>query len=471
MKNLFFCLFIFLILYFSNAKVLAQSTFITGNFENHSTGVKTVTIDVFNLLDKSPANYLTFVNEKTGNFSIEFPQDFTQEVVLKSPEITLTLITSPSDSLNIQLKKNGEVEFSGSNAIVNQEIFYYKKNKNWGSFKPVCEGKTLEQYKEELENWINFEKTKLAEYIVKNKTSKLFNDWATFDVVYKNANYLIDFDFHLHSKGQVLEGKLINTNVFPVDNDAALISLFYRAHLSQYFVFEYKIDEDIYGNLDDIQNLNALQFILNDLVNREKNSKSKDIMIVDFFDGLLRDDKQNSLKFIESNLKEIKNRDILNLFEQRLANLNSNNNPITLMSNQDANSEIIADVFNDITERFKGKVIYLDFWATWCGPCRSQFPYSHTLAGELEKQDVAFVFICIDSVYEKWEKTVVDLKLNLNQYFLNDLESKVLRQKFQIGGLPTYYLINKKGEIVDKEAPAPSSPITKTKIMELVSER
>ena len=76
----------------------------------------------------------------------------------------------------------------------------------------------------------------------------------------------------------------------------------------------------------------------------------------------------------------------------------------------------------------------------------------------------------MDSEFEKWKKAVVDLELNQNQYFLNEVESKVMRQKFQIHGLPTYYIVNKKGEIVDKDAPRPSNPLTKTRILKLVNE-
>lgn len=469
MKNLKYCVFVLLNLSTPDTIAFGQSTVITGNFENTSTSSKTVSIDVFNLLDEHPTNYLAFVDAKTGNFRIDFPQYLTQEIILKSGE-SLNLILSPGDSLNIQFNKNGNIIFSGSNSKTNQEILYFSKNKDWGSFKPECEGKSINQYKDELAKWVQNEKSKLYQFKIKYHPSKLFIKWASQDIIYRNANYLVDFAVYRQMNGQALEKGLIDTAIFPIDNDSALISLFYRAHLNQYLVFKYKIYDDISKNPNEFQNFVALQGKFNYLLLNEKYSKSKDILIIDFFNILLKIDRQNAFNFIKLNIDKIKNNELHNLFTERVNSLKTNAKPITFLSNQDSSSKIIENVFADLTERFKGKVIYLDFWATWCGPCRSEFPFSHSLAKEFENENVAFVYICMDSEFEKWKKSTTDLKLNQNQYFLNEVESKVLRQKFQIHGLPTYFIVNKKGEIVDKDAPRPSNPITKSKIIELVNE-
>ena len=98
----------------------------------------------------------------------------------------------------------------------------------------------------------------------------------------------------------------------------------------------------------------------------------------------------------------------------------------------------------------KGKVIYLDCWATWCGPCKAEMPSSKVLMEELKDKDVVFAFLCLHSDKKDWQPTINELNIGGQQYFLSKKQSMDFAKFYAINGVPNYMLIDKKGNIVDQ---------------------
>jgi thiol-disulfide isomerase/thioredoxin len=111
-------------------------------------------------------------------------------------------------------------------------------------------------------------------------------------------------------------------------------------------------------------------------------------------------------------------------------------------------------------ESLKGKYVYVDVWATWCGPCRAEIPHLKKVEGAYHGKNIEFVSISIDAAkdHEKWQKFVTDKELGGIQLFAdNDWNSQFVKD-YQINGIPRFILIGPKGEIVSADAPRPSSP-------------
>lgn len=110
---------------------------------------------------------------------------------------------------------------------------------------------------------------------------------------------------------------------------------------------------------------------------------------------------------------------------------------------------------------FKGKVIYLDFWATWCGPCVQESPFFEKLAKDFAGKDVVFIPVSIDKNKNDWTNFITAHKKELPQY--NSLDKKIVSE-WNVQYIPRFIIIDKDFNIVNAHAPVPSG----TKIVEVL---
>jgi len=106
----------------------------------------------------------------------------------------------------------------------------------------------------------------------------------------------------------------------------------------------------------------------------------------------------------------------------------------------------------------KGKYLYLDIWATWCGPCIAEIPSLKKLEKKYHGKNIEFVSISIDKMkdHEKWKKMIIDKELKGIQLFADkNWESKFV-EEYMIKGIPRFILIDPQGNIVNANAPRPS---------------
>jgi thiol-disulfide isomerase/thioredoxin len=110
-------------------------------------------------------------------------------------------------------------------------------------------------------------------------------------------------------------------------------------------------------------------------------------------------------------------------------------------------------------EELKGKFVYIDVWATWCGPCTREIPFLKEVEKQYHGKNIEFVSISVDKQkdYEKWRTMVKEKELGGIQLFAdNDFKSKFIKD-YAINGIPKFILIDPSGNIVDANAPRPSN--------------
>ena len=105
----------------------------------------------------------------------------------------------------------------------------------------------------------------------------------------------------------------------------------------------------------------------------------------------------------------------------------------------------------------RGKVVYLDFWGTWCPPCLKEMPYSQALKKQFEGRDVVFVYISVGDAEAKWQQVLAAQHLTSpNAVHLRQPKDSQVVFDYQINTYPTYWLIDRAGRILDMQAPRPS---------------
>lgn len=112
----------------------------------------------------------------------------------------------------------------------------------------------------------------------------------------------------------------------------------------------------------------------------------------------------------------------------------------------------------------KGKLVYIDIWATWCGPCKGEIPYLQKLEKDYHNKPIHFVSISIDEDKEAWQQMVKEQKLGGIQLFAEGAWKSNLAQAYQVQGIPRFILLDKQGNIISADAPRPSTDKIRTLI-------
>lgn len=113
----------------------------------------------------------------------------------------------------------------------------------------------------------------------------------------------------------------------------------------------------------------------------------------------------------------------------------------------------------DIINKYKGQVIYIDLWASWCGPCLAELPASAELRKHYDLQELAVLYLSLDKDNAKWLSASAKLLADTsNSYCFRDRDKAGLLKKFGVSVIPHYLLLDKKGMVRYSNAPRPNDP-------------
>ena len=117
-------------------------------------------------------------------------------------------------------------------------------------------------------------------------------------------------------------------------------------------------------------------------------------------------------------------------------------------------------------EDYKGKVVYIDLWASWCGPCKVEMPFLKEIYTEYRDKNIEFISIAINDVAGRKFRMDFIKELQLTWLQLED-ENSFVKKNYKVTTIPRFILIDKKGKIIDFDAPPPGDKNALKKVLDI----
>lgn len=270
-----------------------------------------------------------------------------------------------------------------------------------------------------------------------------------------NRNFLRLSFLARRSKNESLKDKLVNSSYF---DQEFLLQSQHSFHYLRYYLEEVVLGgkkdrstNKLYIDYREVYDLLDQHFEEPLLAKAKMLSLKKMIEYSEPYEsiGAYATDYQNAYPEDSSFMKSFQNNFLLN--QQNLVNSSVGLNLL--------NEEGEAKMLTGLLKELKGKVVYIDYWASWCAPCRSAMPSSIELRKSFADKDVAFVYFSIDSGQEAWRSASKSDELEgyKHNYLVLNHKKSEFRQHLKMEAIPRYLIFDKQGELVERNAPSPVS--------------
>lgn len=187
-------------------------------------------------------------------------------------------------------------------------------------------------------------------------------------------------------------------------------------------------------------------------------------------DNVRRPMPDSMVEFVENEVKHpLAKRTIMELHDKYLS-LQKRNTPKTANLQS---ADVVKDmsdgekILRKLIEPYKGKIILLDIWGTWCGPCKEALSHSQEEYARLAPYDMVFLYLANRSSEESWKNVIAEYEVvgdNVVHYNLPHEQQQAVERFLKVNSFPTYKLIDAFGNIL----PVNADPRNLDKMEELV---
>jgi thiol-disulfide isomerase/thioredoxin len=418
-----------------------------------------------------PKNELLSGSEKTSNrFTLTFDLQKSSALYFNTIGLSAKIFVTPGDSIEFRIDKEMgklKLRFSGKNAI-HYNLFTELNEFFSDRESPVYNG-DLHAYNELVDNWHARKKSFLTQYAAKYQMPEEITYLANADINYEKC-FLLYMPFR--SK-KIEQSKLPHwyakeLDQFKFHDDRLLGSSMFLSALILKHVRCYT--DNPWQSLDKIW------------INANKNFKGriKEYLLTSIISIYANEQKDEYRAALIKAINESKTLVKDSLFAREISDSEQKyttlNRPLPdSVINFTFLKEFGSDkrlTLGDVLRNQKGNALYLDFWASWCSPCRLDIKDSDNATKFLQSKGVTEIYISIDKDKKKWIQATIDDSTTANQFLLEGGGSSPLGRFLKIEYIPRYILMNRSQLLVDSDAPRPNEsqlPELKRKVNEMSS--
>jgi thiol-disulfide isomerase/thioredoxin len=147
---------------------------------------------------------------------------------------------------------------------------------------------------------------------------------------------------------------------------------------------------------------------------------------------------------------------LLTIGQSHQADLTKNAANIALHEIEDSTAVQLIDAagakltLDDLKKRHAGKILVVDFWASWCGPCRETMPDAKKLIEAMKDKNIAFVYLSIDKDASRWTKARKEEKLDTyaENYLVTNQQSARFLKEQNLTFIPRAMIFDKVGKLI-----------------------
>ena len=457
-----------------------------------------INLKISHNVDSVMLSDLSYIGNSTLCFyedtSVFIPTDYNNLFHLKNKIIDYYIFLNDNSTLQVEIEDDYAVFVSGENEFFIQFLNQYYQNyqPKFNRNSSLFFNTNIDHFEIQLYNFINQEIGSFYEkHILKDKFNAECKNYFQKLIHYE---YLSALSYFILKQNQ---GIVINEHVkTPISKEINLDWLtfddlenslrdinFYDLHIFQQYIFQTKLlfslDQYDYP-LKDIEDFQSFSIHFFNFV---KHDVSSDLLVFcfhnyvsqygsflqtktfDYLINILKSEKINSIKIqeIEKIYKNISKEDII---EEEKHTKDKNIKHDFYMEDVNGNQAYLSD--------YEGFVLYVDIWASWCGPCRRQFPYVKELKQKLSRKQlkkIKFIYISIDNDYDKWRNSMSQLDIkNQGEHFISPASNfNGAGSYFEAASIPRYILIDRNGDISDNNAKRPSDDSILNDLIDLLN--